>query len=264
MENIIYQKTRDIKESSYSLPKEIQDFNSLNLEEIHKYFLEKKHELKFLFKINLLDSILQEAIYHYDILEINDKREQVYQTTYFDTHDLDTYHDHHNGKSNRYKIRKRYYTSTKDSYWEIKIKKGQDKIKKRILTGKSIDDPDVSGFINKYTPYMSQNLFPKLFNQYNRITLASKCCLERVTIDYHLVFPDPGGKDTEINHIAIAEIKKEHQMNHSFFYEILKKHRVRPIKISKYCIGLTLLNQIIKTNRFKSIVLNLNKLKDNF
>ena len=66
---------------------------------------------------------------------------------------------------------------------------------------------------------------------------------------------------TAIPHIVIAELKQGKANVGSDFVKIIKKQHVRPMGMSKYCIGTALLNKQLKSNNFKERILKINKLK---
>jgi hypothetical protein len=68
--------------------------------------------------------------------------------------------------------------------------------------------------------------------------------------------------ETELPFLVIAEIKHERASSLSHFAMLMKKYHIRPMRISKYCAGLTLLNPTLKYNRFKPRLREINKIQN--
>ena len=62
--------------------------------------------------------------------------------------------------------------------------------------------------------------------------------------------------------LVIAELKQESLDRNSPFYKLMKKERIRPYRLSKYCIGSVEIygEEVLKFNRFKKKLLFLNKI----
>jgi hypothetical protein len=82
---------------------------------------------------------------------------------------------------------------------------------------------------------------------------------ERVTTDFNISFTDKS-RNIFLNGLVIIEIKQARTDKTSLIYQALKKNNIRPTSISKYCVGLSLLNDMSKNNNFKQTLLQINKL----
>ncbi|PJA07387.1 MAG: hypothetical protein COX70_06865 [Flavobacteriales bacterium CG_4_10_14_0_2_um_filter_32_8] len=228
--------------------------------------LQNRTDTKFVFEADLLPLILNDIKDNYTILEINGKRTNSYQTLYYDTKNLDCYLQHHNGKTNRIKIRFRKYIESDLNYLEIKLKNNKErtiKSRKKIDTLETILSPKSKSFIENNSFYKSEHLIPVLWNKFTRITLAHKTKKERLTIDLNLSFKSYSTNlESSISHIIIAEVKQEKASINSDFIQAIKKYHVQKSGMSKYCIGTALLNKDIKSNNFKEKILKINKLKN--
>ena len=85
--------------------KVIDKFDPIALDQMDKVKLMRRTDTKFVLSKELFPQLLKKAVDNYYMVEIEDKREQIYKTTYFDTIDYKMYRLHHNGVKNRYKIR---------------------------------------------------------------------------------------------------------------------------------------------------------------
>ena len=154
--------------------------------------LMNRTDTKFVFPLKTLIKILPKLVEHYRILEINGVRLNAYRSLYFDTEDFQFYHQHHNGKTNRNKVRYREYIDSGLSFLEVKRKNNKGKtIKKRIKVKeitKSLDGSNLD-FVNKVIgPEIP--LKPQHWNKFSRITFVHKRRKERLTIDVNFRFED--------------------------------------------------------------------------
>lgn len=240
---------------------DLSKFNNITLFEMDKVSLMKRVDTKFIFNSDLLDQLLPKIINNYLILDIDHHRLQSYKTNYFDDDKLTCYIDHHNRKQNRFKIRMREYVKSKLSFLEIKRKVKGQTVKNRILI-ESISEEiqEHIHFIDKNVG-LNQKLQKTLSNTFDRITLVNKEKTERLTIDINLSFQN-NNQSIELNNVAVAELKQKRLDRNSIFYQLMKDNYIRPTRISKYCIGLLLLDPLkkIKYNRFKNKLLLINNI----
>jgi hypothetical protein len=104
-------------------------------------------------------------------------------------------------------------------------------------------------------------LKPTMWNAFQRITLVSKTSKERLTLDFNINF-HMGDVKRDFNQLVIAELKQESLDRSAPFYQLMKKERIRPYRLSKYCIGSVEIygEEVLKFNRFKKKLLFLNKI----
>jgi len=217
-------------------------------------FLFDRRDTKYLFLFKDLYKILDILKGHYYILKVNGKNFSHYKTTYFDTGNNDLYKAHHNGKLNRYKVRVRNYLDSMLIYLEVKFKSNKRRtIKKRILTeDKSHFSEEDALFLNSAIPYDPHDLSPSLMTEYVRLTLINFDHLEKVTIDFNLRFRHlKNDKETKMQKIGIIEVKNERGRNHSLFSKIVNDDLIHYKRVSKYCLGMSLLDEHVKKNLYK-------------
>lgn len=223
----------------------------------------KRTDTKYVFGAAMLPTILERVKEHYRILEVSGTRANRYRTLYYDTPNFKFHRLHQNGKSNRFKVRFRKYVDSSLTFLEIKFKNNKKKtVKSRI----KVDDFDIGltkpseVFIKEVMGY-KEDLVPKLWNTFTRITLVSLKDTERLTIDLNLGFEfDDNVKD--LSHVVIAEVKQEKASRNSNFVRTVKDLGIRPTGMSKYCIGATLLYPNLKHNNFKEKLLTIKKLRN--
>ena len=93
-----------------------------SLDSLKNAVLMNRVDSKFLLPSALAADLLANMSEEYSVLEINGLRAFNYRTTYYDTPQLAHYLAHHNGRLNRFKIRKRTYVESASSYLEVKFK----------------------------------------------------------------------------------------------------------------------------------------------
>ena len=238
----------------------LSKLDSISLKEMDKVALMNRTDTKFIFNVSTLVDILSQLKPHYSVLEIKGKRTANYRTLYFDTENKDLFTKHQNGKKNRYKIRIRKYIDSNLCFLEVKFKSNKSRtIKKRIkIADFETELSSVSKeFIKSNSSLDPETLVLSLWNDFTRLTLVSKTSQERLTIDLDLGFESDAKK--ELNHLVIAEVKREGNAP-SEFIKIIKEKHIRPGSMSKYCVGSVLLNDSIKYNNFKPQILAINKL----
>jgi hypothetical protein len=243
----------------------INSFSPISLSEMDEVKLMQRVDKKFVSNINKLPVLLKKALVDYFMLEINNIREQVYDTTYYDTVDYSMYKLHHNGIMNRQKVRVRKYVCSDIQFLEIKRKTNKGETIKNRIQGNNPDNPldfdGSQGFLEKYTPYNHKILWPKLGNKFKRLTLVNKDFSERITIDYDLKFIDLKYHNQTINsNLCIVEIKRNRDSKKSSFLNMLHELKIYSSGFSKYCIGLAILNPEVKSNLFKQKIRELEKI----
>ena len=239
----------------------LSQFEPIALKEMNSVSLLKRIDTKFLTTESKLLEIIPELISDYKVLEIEENRLMNYATLYFDTEDLKSYTEHHNGRAKRHKIRMRKYIDSNLCFLEIKEKKNSGMTNKtrcnikdieKVLTKKSTD------FIKKTTK-KDQVLKSVLYNYFQRFTLVNTQRAERVTIDSCLNYKTNDSTKT-LQNIVIIEVKQEKQNTQTPVYKALKSKKIRTSSFSKYCIGVANLFTDVKANRFKELNLKINKL----
>jgi hypothetical protein len=209
--------------------------------------LTNREDRKYIFPIKLLETVLLRCQENYAVLEIADNRMFDYRNTYFDTKDLSTYHQHHNGKKNRCKLRHRTYIQTNDSYFEIKTSNNKDKTTKERCKAQSIND--ASSLIAQHSPFKPIELSESLCIEYKRITLLHKIHTEKITLDIQMCCSRNENK-ISFDKLIFAEVKT--MTGHDIeFCSIMKEMGIRTGSLSKYCIGIANLCKEVKQNNFK-------------
>lgn len=243
----------------------LANFKSIGLEEMGQASLMRRIDSKYWFNVSQLPQILSEVSGFYNVLKIRGLPVQAYGTHYFDT-PLDTfYHDHHNGRGKRFKIRKREYIGSGLCFLEVKRKNQKGATTKRripVQWVRSDLNPVETSFLEKELQQSSADLAETIRNQFSRITLVNRNLRERCTIDFGIEFSQ-GLRRANLRHIAIIELKQMSRDTFSPLQSALWRRRFKPSGFSKYCIGRALLQPELKQNRFKPVLMKLNKQNQN-
>ena len=249
-----------------ALQKILDEYTPITLEEMDTVKLMNRTDTKFLMPKTKLAELLEMAKESYSVCEINGGRILPYETTYMDTKDLMFFRQHLNGKLNRHKMRYRTYLTSNISFFEIKFKTNKERTIKWRIPNKLEDKPEdeVYDFMNSRTNYDLEKVVPALHNNFDRITLVGLKTKERITIDFNLKFENLEGNKTELEFLAIAELKREGYTNNSPFIEMAKKLGIRNYGFSKYCVGTGLLTEYDKKNILKPKFLLLNKIQNEY
>ena len=248
--------------STARLDRLLARFDPVCLHGMESVALLDRTDTKMLLTLDQLCNALHHLGDHYRVLEIVGRRQHHYQTLYFDTPDLDFYHQHHNGRRNRYKVRERAYVDSDRTFVEVKHKTRSDRtIKHRRPVPELTTEfgAHAAAFIQTHSPLGEEMLMPTLWNDFLRITLASSRCVERVTLDVSLRFRRDGTW-VALPGVAIAEVKQARFSYDSSFLHEMRHLGVRPTGFSKYCTGISLLYPDVKHNNFKPRMLHLARL----
>ena len=247
--------------SSFSnIEEALINFNQVDLE--HSPLLLNRVDFKFVLTFKEATQLLKNLVNEYDLVSKEGHLFRYYETAYFDTNHRVAFYTHHQGKLPRYKIRTRTYLDTKDHFLEIKYKnnKGRtDKFRLNLtVTEHLFDQPGVIEFLNKHNIDNFDKLKETLLVKYKRICLQHKEIKERITIDFELLFSNEF-KKVMITDFIFFEVKQANELK-SPVMVALKELKKYPLSLSKYCYGITTLDQSIKHNNFNPLLKFLNKL----
>lgn len=242
--------------SAIMLESILQQFESMSMDTLMlRADLMDRSDRKFAFHKQDLHEILEACLIDYYVLEIGTNRHFDYETEYFDTADRWLYFQHHRGKANRYKVRRRLYGSTGEEYIEVKHKTNKGNTQKLRVKGQKLSDANelLHAHIGEA---LTAALEPSLMVRYQRITLLHKAKNEKVTLDFDISWAGTGENPTETSHridfqnVVIAEVKSTN-LHFNSFEGIVKKRGIREGSLSKYCLGCLAVYPNIKQNRFK-------------
>lgn len=239
----------------------LDTFEPISLEEMDRVKLMDRTDLKFNFNISHLPALLEAVRNDYRVLEVAGTRMSRYETLYYDTPSYDLFRQHHNGKTNRYKIRLRRYVESDLNFFEIKFKNNKGRtIKKRVprtTLDKNIGG-NSEGFFTETTGMDPASMEPKLWVNYTRVTLVNRHDEERLTIDLDLEVKDEKGV-ADFSGLVIVEAKQAKPTDTPFVKKLKELH-IREGGTSKYCLAVSKLVPDIKKNNFKEALTTIDKI----
>ena len=246
----------------------LNEMTPISLDEMSAVKLMNRVDTKYVaddLTVAKLFSLIKDEYY---VQEIDGKRIAAYDSIYYDTADNYMYIIHQDKKLKRDKLRVRNYVDTGNYFCEVKHKNNHGRTKKkRIEVGQNVfadlkSDAATRDFVEKELPtYDFDGFEKKLSTTFERITVVNKGKTERITIDFNVRFHNfDNGNDNGLAPLVIMELKRDGQCD-SFFQKTLFELRVKPLSISKYCIGRALTDNTLKQNRFKKKIIKLEKLK---
>ena len=237
-------------------------FEAINLAEMDAVALMNRVDTKYAIHEDVFMEILPELQQHYKILEVEGLKYSKYESLYFDSPDFEFFSDHHKKKNDRLKIRIRKYVNNNLSFLEVKRKRKGRTEKTRLKTQQWGADFSHEEFLFLEQSYSdAKSLNSTISNSFSRITLVHKTKAERLTFDLNIEFQDTE-KTKSLTNLVICELKQGNSDRSSAFYLKMKKRMIRPLRVSKYCVGIMKFfpARELKQNRFKKKTLSLNKI----
>lgn len=239
-----------------------QYFEPIGLKDLERVELMDRQDTKYFFRADLLPEILRKIGQYYNVLEIENRRCFQYDSLYYDTPNFKLYHQHHNRRLNRYKIRYRKYVESDLTFFEVKLKSNKGRTIKERVKCNDIQpqlSQHVFDFLQKKIGADAGELQPQMQISYKRITLADKGFKERVTIDLDMNFAR-GDAHYPFGELAIVEIKQGKFDRQSPFITALHELHILPGSLSKYCFAVAQHCEGVKTNRFKKLMRRVEKI----
>ncbi|MBI3510520.1 MAG: polyphosphate polymerase domain-containing protein [Bacteroidetes bacterium] len=239
----------------------LDTFDPISIEEMDRVKLMDRTDMKFNFNINRLPDLLRAVRDQYRALEVAGTRMSRYETLYYDTPGFDLFLKHHNGRTNRYKIRLRRYVESDLNFFEVKFKNNKGRTLKNRVKKKELDTTitgNSEDFFSKMTGMSPGEVEPKLWVNYNRVTLVNRFEEERLTIDLDLEVKSESGC-ISFEKLVIVEAKQA-KPTETAFVKLLKKAHIREGGTSKYCIAVANLVHDVKKNNFKSALNEIEKI----
>ena len=255
-----------MNDMSVTKAKILEKFAPITLEEMEGVKLLNRIDTKYLTDEATLGKILSDAAAAgYRALVAEGVKISPYNSVYFDTPQLKMFLDHHNRRLVRQKVRTRIYVNSGEAFLEIKRKNNHGRTKKKRI---GINENEIMAFASntsaceylaKHSWFTAEDIKPVLSTAFERITLVNPAQTERLTIDTRLHFKNyRTGMTTSLEDADIRELKQDGHAA-SQMKNILLDNRVKPVRISKYCIAVTLTDPSVKSNRFKVKVRTIEK-----
>lgn len=244
----------------------LRQFEPVGLEDISAVRLLDRIDTKYTFHESWFPEVLMRIMQDYYVLTIASMPYQEYNTVYFDTPDRSMYTAHHNGKLNRYKVRKRIYLNSDIAFVEVKFKDNKGKTSKRRILTRNFDqtlNDEEKIFLKDQIPFNPDTLTVSAGNSFKRITLVNKDKTERATLDFDIrLICDKG--EQEMQNLIVAEIKRDKYAYNSKIAQTLESMKITSSSMSKYCMAVAYLGDQIKQNRFKEQLITYNHIRNDY
>ena len=236
-------------------------FEPITLDRMESIRLMNRVDTKYVTTVSRLQDVLGAAAPDFLVLETESGKTTDYLTVYFDTPGRDMYQMHHDRRLNRVKVRTRRYLSSGATFLEVKRKDNHRRTRKKRTPACDMEDISSFGeFLQARSGYTPSELSPSLETAFRRVTLVDKGLSERITIDVGLSFANlRNGVSADFGPLAVIELKQD-ALAVSPMSRLLREKGVRPMRVSKYCIGSALTDPSLKQNRFKRKIRALKKL----
>lgn len=234
-------------------------FQPISLQALnHKAAMLERLDNKYVVRAEVLDRAVPELARLFEVLEIDGQRAFNYDTCYFDDADRRSYHDHHQGRRQRVKVRVRRYVEAGLCFVEVKLKdKRGATVKKRLPYELSkygtLDNAALAHVEQTYRALygraFERTLEPVLQMSYRRITLVARDGGERMTIDTGIRFHGAADDCCPGDDVFIVETKSAN--GRGLADEVLRGLHQHPTNgCSKYCVGMSVTGAVTRFNRF--------------
>ncbi|WFE24174.1 polyphosphate polymerase domain-containing protein [Solwaraspora sp. WMMD937] len=216
---------------------------------IERAALQTRVDRKYVVPLTALPSLLSQLPAGTRVLDIDADRSFRYESIYFDTPWLASYHCAAYRRRRRFKVRTRTYLDSGDCWLEVKINGARDSITKHRLRYLSQDRSTVGPGREFVDEVLSREAIPAdgdfaptLVTSYRRSTLLLPATtsqrFSRVTIDTELRWRC-GSASLTLPQVAVVETKSSAAA--AAADRLLWRGGIRPMRISKYATGLAAL-----------------------
>ena len=189
------------------------------------------------------------------VLEIDDARAFSYESVYFDTPDRAAYRASAHSRRRRFKVRTRTYADSGACVLEVKTMGGRGQtIKMRWpydLRHRATLTPDALEHVDRSIGIagIGGTLEPVLTTVYKRSTMLSRELDFRITADTRLAWTSPSGLSMPMIDRVLVETKS-HSSSATRPDRALWAAGHRPLRISKYCVGMAALHAELPANKW--------------
>ncbi|GGP66668.1 polyphosphate polymerase domain-containing protein [Saccharothrix coeruleofusca] len=209
--------------------------------------LQTRVDRKYLIPTSTLPRLLEQVEPFAKVLDIGGQRTFRYESVYFDTPRLASYHCAAYRRRRRFKVRTRTYLDSAECWLEVKISGARGSITKHRLPYHPRDCGTVRpgrDFIDEALtreslgPAAGSSLDPVLITDYQRATLLLPASASRVTVDLGLTWRDA---ESTLRLPALAVVETKSASAATPVDRMLWQMGIRPVRISKYATGLAAL-----------------------
>lgn len=216
--------------------------------------LQTRMDRKYLVPVDRFAGFVARLRDRFAVLEIDGRRLFRYESVYFDTADRRLYRQHLQGRRRRYKVRTRSYLDSGECAFEVKLKGSRSSTAKSRLPYALADRRAITGEARAFLDELVGTAYgvappaldPVLTTSYHRATLVDLDAGARLTCDVNLVCHGddavaPGPAETII-------VESKSTSGNDVADRVLRELGIRPVSMSKYCVGVALLDPDIPAN----------------
>lgn len=193
------------------------------------------------------------------VLEIDGLRTFRYESVYFDTARLDSYLGAARGRRHKFKVRTRTYLDSAACVLEVKREGGpEETIKDRVehpMAQRAALDEAGRRFVADRVDLPREDLDqlkPALTTTYRRMTLVDLRNGSRITCDSELELTDRTGRSVGMADHVLVETKATGAAGG--VDRLLWRDGIRPVRISKYAVGMAALHPELPANRWHRVL----------
>jgi hypothetical protein len=211
----------------------------------------RRIDSKYVLVARRLNAIVERLAADYAALRVPGGCVATYRSLYFDTPELVCFHDHRRGRRIRHKIRIRQYLDRAVSFLEIKMKRGEtitEKHRIEVPYGTTRLGVAERAFLRHHVTFADQ-LLPRLWIEYRRISLVGVASDERVTVDFDIDALSLDGVRIRVGQIAVIEVKQSGASLHTPVMRVLAAAGLRERSLSKYTAAVAMLEPDVRMNR---------------
>jgi hypothetical protein len=230
----------------------------LSLEEVLAVAdLQTRTDRKYLVDPEVFARLVDEVGAGLGVLEMDGVRSFRYESVYFDTPALDSYLGAAHGRRRRFKVRTRSYLDSGDCMLEVKTRSGRgETVKIRMpydIERRSCLDAAGLEFVRTHAALPAgAALAPVLRTTYRRSTLVDLSTGSRLTCDADLECSSPAGASVSLPDELLVETKSAGAPTAADRF--LWRAGVRPVAVSKFCVGMAALDPTLPANKWNRIL----------
>jgi VTC domain len=215
---------------------------------------------KYLVTAATMAALAAELSDRFVALEIGGRRQFRYTSTYFDTPDLLTFRQHRQDRRRRFKLRTRTYLDSGDRWLELKLSGARGSTDKHRIPYDDAPDQTLTReamdfvrdtLLSELRLVAPETLGAVLATDYKRVTLIDRAGAARLTCDTGLLCRD-GQRDAPARRDLVL-LESKSVDGKALVDKVLRGMGVRPVTVSKYCLGIAALRGL-RANRWQPVL----------
>ena len=223
--------------------------------------LQTRRDRKYLVPADVFTEFIDIMSDRFAVLEIQGRRLFRYESVYFDTERLTAYHQHAYRRRRRFKVRTRAYLDSADCVLEVKTEGGRGETIKDRLPYEWADRHHLTEAARQFAlrrigcEEVVERLEAVITTAYWRSTMIDPRLGSRLTCDVGLAFRrEPGGAESGAKrHQGPADhvlVESKTVGVTSTADNVLWRLGQRPVPLSKFCVGMALLQPDLPANQW--------------